>query len=199
MDVFFGSLWAEKDEVFKMALPALQDCYLPRYNYEDYCLWEGSWELMFGLPYAMTPAPLIIHQEISHRIDVQLGNLLQQCQRCRALLPVDWKIAEDTVVQPDNLVVCYEPQGAYLTKAPSLIFEIVSKSSRRKDEKLKYNLYEQEGVKYYCLVFPDDNVAKLFVLKEGRYIKYGDLTDEQVEMSLIDDCLLSFDFSKIWP
>jgi hypothetical protein len=27
---------------------------------------------------------------------------LEGCTQCRVVLPVDWKIAEDTVVQPDN-------------------------------------------------------------------------------------------------
>ena len=29
--------------------------YLPHYTYEDYCMWEGNWELIDGIPYAMSP------------------------------------------------------------------------------------------------------------------------------------------------
>ena len=35
---------------------------LPYYTYEDYCHWEGRWELIDGIPYAMSPAPNPIHQ-----------------------------------------------------------------------------------------------------------------------------------------
>ena len=63
-------------------------------------------------------------------------------------------------LQPDNLVVCYEPKGSYITKAPSLIFEILSKSSAQKDQKTKYQIYEREGVSYYIIVDPVDRVAK---------------------------------------
>jgi hypothetical protein len=29
---------------------------LPYYTYEDYVQWEGKWELIDGIPYAMSPA-----------------------------------------------------------------------------------------------------------------------------------------------
>lgn len=32
---------------------------LPHYTYDDYVTWEGRWELIQGIPYAMTPAPVI--------------------------------------------------------------------------------------------------------------------------------------------
>ena len=36
--------------------------YTPNYNYEDYKQWEGDWELIGGLAYAMAPAPMKRHQ-----------------------------------------------------------------------------------------------------------------------------------------
>ena len=91
-----------------MGLPALKIEDLPHYNYYDYSKWEGKWELIKGIPYAMTPAPVIKHQRLNSKIDRYLGELLKKCEKCEALLPVDWVIEEDTVVQPDNLVVCSE-------------------------------------------------------------------------------------------
>ena len=35
--------------------------YRPHYTYEDYLLWEGRWELIEGMPYAMSPTPVIDH------------------------------------------------------------------------------------------------------------------------------------------
>lgn len=181
-----------------MTLSVRQDYYLPRYVYDDYCQWEGRWELISGIAYAMTPAPAIRYQLISQLIAQQLGELLQGCEKCHVLLPVDWKITDDTVVQPDNLVVCYEPAGAYLSKAPSLIFEIVSKSSFLRDTEIKFQIYEKEGVKYYCLVFPDDGIVKVYGLHNGKYVKLGDLSGEDIEFELVDSCHFSFAFKKIW-
>lgn len=35
--------------------------YLPNYTYEDYCQSEGQWELIEGIPYAMSPLSIPIH------------------------------------------------------------------------------------------------------------------------------------------
>ena len=179
-------------------MSAIKKEYLPNYTYDDYKNWEGKWELINGVPYAMSPAPMIKHQAISNKIARYLDESLQDCKTCKALLPVDWKIDESTTVQPDNLVICHEPKNdSYISKAPVLIFEILSKSTAIMDQNLKYELYEKEGVEYYAIVSPDDEIAKIYRLKEGRYIKYLDARDEAVEFQL-NDCKFEFDFSKIW-
>ena len=175
---------------------------LPYYTYDDYKNWEGNdWELIYGQAYCMSPAPMIKHQHISSKISWELQNIFKDCTKCKTLLPIDWKISDDTVVQPDNSVICHEPTNeAYITKAPKIIFEILSKSTAKKDKGLKYNLYEQEGVKYYIIVNPEDEIAKVYELKDGRYIKVCDASDEKVKF-VINSCenqTMHFDFSKIW-
>lgn len=171
---------------------------LPSYTYDDYVHWEGKWELIYGIAYAMSPMPMIKHQRISNNIAWQLNEIFKDCKKCRALLPVDWKIDEETIVQPDNLVICHEPKiESYLTKAPKIIFEVLSKSTANKDLRLKYDLYEKEGVDYYVIVNPDDNIAKVYKLHDGKYIKICDAVDDVVEFE-IDECKVEFDFSKIW-
>ncbi len=171
---------------------------LPHYTYEDYKLWEGDWELIYGVPYAMAPAPMIKHQAISNNIARYLSEALEECKTCQALLPVDWKIDNSTIVEPDNLVICYEPQNeAYITKAPKIIFEILSKSTSHKDKNLKYNLYEQEGVEYYIIVDPAESMAKIYKLHEGRYVKVCDAHEDSVHFDL-DAYSFLFDFGKIW-
>lgn len=169
---------------------------IPHYTIEDYLLWEGNWELINGIPYAMTPAPVIKHQRISQKIARLLDEQLDECQNCHALLPVDWRIKEDTVVQPDNLVVCYKPSGSHLSKAPVLIFEILSKSTARKDKVTKFHLYETEGVKYYVIVDPVDDEARIYQNKEGVFIKLTDATDETINFDL-GKCMIEINFSRI--
>jgi len=177
---------------------AIKKEYLPNYTYEDYIKWEGNWELIYGVPYAMAPAPMIKHQAISNKIAWQLQDNLKECEVCQALLPIDWKIDDSTIVQPDNLVICHTPQNeAYIKKAPKVIFEVLSKSTATVDKNLKYELYEQEGVDYYILVDPSESIAKVYELKEGRYIKLCDAHEESVDFEL-NDCAFTFDFSKIW-
>jgi Uma2 family endonuclease len=170
---------------------------LPHYVYDDYALWEGRWELIEGIPFAMTPSPSYRHQRISQKIGYLLEQGLQECEYCRALLPTDWQVAEDTVVQPDNMVICYQPSTAFLTKAPSLIFEILSPATAEKDRHTKYSIYEREGVMYYCIVDPENNVAKIYRLRDGRYVKQMDATDESFEFDL-GKCRVALDFAHIW-
>ena len=103
----------------------------------------------------------------------------------------------DTVVQPDNMVLCYQPVGPFLTKVPSLISEISPPSTSSKDRITKFNLYQEEGVDYYCIVDPKTGTAKVYVLREGRYQKLLDATDETVSFTL-KECVFDFDFSRIW-
>ena len=179
-----------------MGAPNLED--LAHYTYDDYVQWEGRWELIHGVAYAMSPAPSIAHQSISHHIASQLERALESCQGCHALLPVDWKIDEDTTVQPDNLVVCGElEKTAYLSKAPTLIFEILSKSTAHKDRTTKFKLYQQEGVRHYVIVDPNENIAKVYRLQDGHYIKVLDASKDIVEFDL-GKCTIAFEFAKIW-
>lgn len=171
---------------------------LPHYTLDDYRRWEGRWELIEGIPWAMTPSPGYTHQLVSHRIAIQLEEGLGDCQGCEALEALDWIISEETVVQPDNLVICFKPEGDYLTRAPSLIFEVLSPSTAQKDRTLKYRLYEREGVKYYGLVDPENRVVKIFRLFDGHYGKAADLSRETFEFDL-GPCRFGFDFSRIWP
>ena len=170
---------------------------LPHYTYDDFKLWEGAWELIAGIPYAMTPTPSYRHQRISQIIARLLDEGLDDCESCHALLPVDWIVADDTIVEPDNMVICYQPKGKFLTKAPSIIFEILSPSTATKDRTTKYSIYEHEGVKYYCIVDPENSVAKVYLLQEGRYIKQLDATDEVFTFD-VAKCQFNFDFSRIW-
>jgi len=173
---------------------------IPRYTYEDYLLWEDRWELINGYPYAMAPAPMIQHQSVSNKIARYLSEAFENCKKCQVLLPVDWKISEETIVQPDNSVICHKPNNkAYISKAPKIIFEILSKSTAKKDLGVKYELYESEGVSYYIIVNPEDSIAKVYQLKDGKYIKLCDATDEKIDF-IINECeeKITFNFSKIW-
>jgi Uma2 family endonuclease len=191
---------SQVDEIKGVKMGALRVEEIPRYTYEEYKLWEDNWELIDGYPYAMAPAPMIKHQSISNKIARMLDVAFESCTRCQVLLPVDWKISEETIVQPDNSVICHIPKNeAYISKAPKIIFEVLSKSTAKKDTGVKFNLYESEGVEIYVIVNPDEKMAKIYRLKEGRYIKICDATNELVDLSIKEcESKIDFDFSKIW-
>jgi len=175
---------------------ALRKEHIPRYSISDYKHWEDAWELIYGYPYAMAPSPIVTHQSVSMNLSIELNNQLKDCKKCQVLYEIDWEISNDTIVRPDNIVICYEPDEK-INKKPEMIFEITSPSTVKKDEGLKFELYEREGVKYYTIVYSDKNVAKSYILKDGRYIKLGDYSDEKAVFQL-DECEVEVDFSNIW-
>jgi Uma2 family endonuclease len=168
------------------------------YTYEDYAHWEGEWELIDGIPVSMAPAPIRIHQRLAGEIFMALNqNMQEDCLYCEVLYEVDWKVTEETVLRPDIVLVCDDEHEAYLTKAPKIIVEILSPATAKKDETVKFDIYEQEGVQYYILVYPDDLKAKVYSLKDGKYIKVSDFTHEVLEFDDIE-CNMTLDFAQVF-
>ncbi len=170
--------------------------YHEHYTVEDYQQWQGDWELVQGVAYAMTPSPAVSHQRVGASITRQLGERLDACEQCEVLYEIDWYISADTVVRPDVLVICYEPEEK-ITKAPELIFEVISPSTARRDEQLKFELYQREGVRHYVLVYPEQKTARVYTLDGGAYRKVGDFINESTSFTL-PDCQFDFDFAGIW-
>lgn len=179
---------------------SIADKYRPQYTYADYSLWEGNWELIDGMPYAMSPAPAIIHQKISGSLHSIFKEALKKsCAKCAVYLPIDWKINEKTVVQPDLLILCKEVSKGqiYLDFPPALVVEILSPSTAYKDRHEKFELYEQEGVKYYLIVDPQFNKIEVYELIEGKYQPMA-ITPAQFSFSLEENCELPVDFAGTW-
>ena len=128
---------------------------LPHYTYEDLCNWEGRWELIDGIPYAMSPMPIPKHQYIAANLAAEFRILMKKCKPCKAYLPLDYVIENDIVVEPDLLIVCGEIKKKFLDFTPALVAEILSPSTALKDRHTKFGLYEEQGVKYYLIISPD--------------------------------------------
>ena len=171
--------------------------YLKHYTYEDYVLWEGKWELYEGFPVAMSPAPMINHQVIAYEIARQLGNAIENCMECVVLGEEDYKLADDTILRPDVALLCNEAHTMYITKAPEIIVEVISPSTAKNDEGYKFQKYEAEKVMYYVIVYPKDLYAKVYKLKDGKYDKQGDFSNESYDFKETL-CHASIDFEKVF-
>lgn len=181
-----------------MGLTALRTEDLPHYTYDDYVHWEGNWEIINWVPYAMTPAPSKTHQQISLEIAFQLKQLLSLCKNCHIYQAIDWQISEDTVIQPDVLVVCGDNPGEIkLSIPPGLVFEILSPSTTRKDRVLKYQLYRDAGVKYYCMAAPGTKSAEVFALRDSEYEEVEEFPGGKITFDL-GPCSIAFDFGELF-
>lgn len=76
-----------------------------------------------------------------------------------------------------------------------MIVEILSNSTRRRDERLKRNLYEQHGVKEYWIIDPELDSVKLYRLQDGRYSAPQELSTEQSQAALTTPLLQGFSLS----
>ena len=166
------------------------------YTYEDYKKWDGDWELVDGQPVAMAPSPMIKHQKIANLIAFELTKSIKECKRCFVVFETDYVVDECTVLRPDIALLCDE-ESDYITKPPKLIIEIVSPSSAKMDEKIKYLIYAEEKVPYYILVYPDFKKAQIFKLVDQAYEKIGNFTNEIFEIK-IEGCKASIDFSEVF-
>ncbi len=177
-------------------MPALPHIH---YTIEDYEQWEGDWELIEGMPVAMSPAPVISHQLVNTRIMTQLSNSLETCEQCMAITEAEWRLDNDTAMRPDGVVICYKP-GRYLDRPPVLAVEVISPSTAEMDERYKFERYAIEGVQYYLLVWPEDKRAKVFRRNsEGQFVLLEAFVEEGIiDLPFTDTCSGHVDFGKIF-
>jgi Uma2 family endonuclease len=170
---------------------------LPHYTYSDYLNWEGQWELIEGIPYAMSPLPIPKHQRIAGRLTAEFIFQLKDCPTCEAYPPLDYRISDDTILQPDMLVVCGEISKKYLDFPPALVVEILSPSTALKDRHSKFSIYESQGIPYYLIISPDAQEVEIYKLVEKAYFLDQKGKDFQYRFAL-NGCDATIDFKQIW-
>jgi Uma2 family endonuclease len=177
----------------------LANKYRPHYTYNDYCQWEGNWELIDGIPYAMSPLPVPEHQRVSMLLSFQFENAIKKsnCKNCKTYIPLDWKIAEDTIVQPDVLIVCKEIKKKFLDFPPALVVEVLSPSTASKDIGEKMELYHSQKVKYYLILDPSFKKIEIYQYSENKYEQVA-INPSKHEFNLADDCGIEVLFEDIW-
>lgn len=173
---------------------------LPYYTYKDYCNWEGRWEIIEGIPFAMSPAPNLKHQWILVNIVSELRYALKKskCRHCKVYDFIDVKIEEDTVLQPDCSIVCGEANEHYLDFPPALVVEILSDSTVLKDRITKFSIYEKFGIRYYLIVDPEKEFLEIYALEDSKYILQNYSDDIPFIISLSDNCKIAIDLKNIW-
>ena len=153
------------------------------YTYRDDLTWPDDvrCELIDGVVYMMSPAPILAHQDVVGEIFRQAANALYG-KPCRAMIaPLDVRLPHydeddentDVVVQPDVLVVCdpnkLDRRG--VRGAPDWVVEVLSTSSASRDQIEKRRIYERHGVLEYWLVHPTDRILTVYRLQNGEYGK----------------------------
>ncbi len=171
---------------------------LPHYTYEDWLQWEGKWELIDGVAIAMSPLPIPKHQWVASSIRAALYISLKKasCKKCLVYDPLDYKIAEDTILAPDIVLVCGDIKKKYLDFAPSLVVEILSPATALRDRHVKFEIYRSQGVKYYLIVDSDNETIEIYALVNGGYQLQP--FSKTYPFILDDGCEITADFGEVW-
>ena len=79
-----------------------------------------------------------------------------------------------------------------------MIVEIVSLSSVKKDVEEKFKLYEENGVREYWIVQPNDETLTVFYLENGKYQHKGIYTrGSKVDVQIFEG-KLSIDLDEVF-
>lgn len=176
------------------------------YSYSDYLLWKFKErvEIIKGKIMEMSPAPTRFHQRISMKLTIEFAKVFDNhaCQLYAA--PFDVRFPDEngkikTVVQPDLCVICDQTKldDKGCIGAPDLVVEILSPGNTRKEMKNKFELYEEQGVKEYWLVYPDTQNIQIFVLQDGKYIGIQPIAEGDTVKSVVFPDL-SFSTSRLY-
>ena len=148
------------------------------FTYSDYKDWELAvgerYELIYGEAFAMA-GPNTRHQVLIRELFGQFYVYLQG-KPCQVFVsPYDVRLfyeddeSDDTVVQPDIMVVCDKnkigPEGC--RGAPDLVIEILSPSNTAIEMERKFSLYQEAGVREYWIVDSKNDIIRVHCFRDS--------------------------------
>jgi Uma2 family endonuclease len=152
-----------------------------KFTYADYKSWElkqgERFELIYGEAYAMA-APNTAHQRIVTQLTGEFYAFFKD-KTCEVFTaPFDVRLfyeadeSDDTVVQPDLVVVCdpekLGPEGC--RGAPDMAVEILSPSNTAIEMNRKLKLYQEAGIREYWTVDPENKYIGTYRLQGDIYV-----------------------------
>ena len=162
------------------------------YTYADYLTWnfKERLEILKGKIFKMSPAPSRKHQEVLVELTGIFYNYFKKTPCNVYVAPFDVRLKNfkkstsdqeiTTVFQPDICVICdkekLDDRGCI--GAPDLIIEILSPGNSKKEMDIKFDLYEENGVKEYWIVEPYQKSILIYTLQKDTYIGLKPIAEE---------------------
>jgi len=170
----------------KVAMPQVADRET-RFTYEDLQNFPDDGlrhEIIDGVHY-VTAAPNLRHQDILGRLHLIIGAYLEaHTDQGRVYLaPCDVVFSFHDVVEPDLVFVAPDQLDILTDKnvqgTPAMVVEILSPSTRKRDEQVKRRLYARFGVREYWVVDPELDEVKVYRrADDGRFPRVAELAAE---------------------
>ena len=172
------------------------------YTLEDYYALpeDQRAELIDGTIYDMT-APSFEHQIIAGEIHAQLLRCTEEHRMpCMpGIAPIDVQLDRDdrTMVQPD-VIIAFDPElniGRCLYGAPEFVLEVLSPSTRAKDQVLKLSKYKNAGCLEYWIVDPENKRVLVYCFLDDNWPQVYSFADRLPVR--VSNSLCSIDFTVI--
>ena len=188
---------------------------------------EYKYEILDGKVYYYAPSGTPNHNKTIGNLYRLIGNYLVG-KTCEVYGDeMDLYLEEGiNYLQPDVKVVCnpdvlkkIREGSKAIYGVPDFVAEVLSKSSLKKDKKLKKDIYERYGVKEYWIIDYNFHSVEVYHLENGKYDspqiyvmfseeEINDLTEEdkkyvteqEIKISVFDDLTVSLTdiFDKVW-
>ena len=135
---------------------------------------DQRYEYIDGEIYLLT-SPGTIHQKALGELYIFFYNWFKGKKCIPMLAPYDITLKRNpdniSVVEPDLVIICDMEENLnekdYYMGVPSLVLEILSESTRRKDLIKKLDLYMSTGVKEYWLVNPASSEITVYLFENN--------------------------------
>jgi Uma2 family endonuclease len=162
---------------------AVRDTARRKLSYEDYAFFpeDGKRHEILAGEHYVTPSPSNQHQGCSLNLALKIGAFVRSHRLGTVrYAPFDVLLSPHDVVQPDLLFLSKQRAeiltDANVQGAPDLVIEILSDSTRRRDETLKRDRYERFGVLEYWLVDPQQRTVRVFRRSGAAFLAAQELS-----------------------
>ena len=132
---------------------------------------EPRCELLYGRFVLMT-SPVLRHQDVLIRLARFFLDFADAHEGRAIMAPMDVRLADHSVVQPDVLYVSHERKSVLHERvrgAPDLVVEVLSPSTARRDLGEKLRLYGESGVREYWVVDPAAKTFEFLIADNGGF------------------------------
>lgn len=176
------------------------------YTYSDYLKLPQTpgnrFEVLEG-DLVQNPTPNVQHQRVTRRLQRQLEDYFCQTDSQGEVFdaPLDVTLAKNTVVQPDLFYISGKQKDIIkeerIDGTPTLVVEVLSPVTSRKDRMQKLQLYQGVGVKHCWLVSLADKTLECYSLRNDLYhLVAAGMEDETVKHPQFKG--LSIDLAALW-
>lgn len=168
-------------------------------SWDDYVLFpeDGKRHELIDGEHFVTPTPVQKHQVIVLNVAAAIRlHLKNHPEGFVYIAPFDVILSDFDVVEPDVLYVSRAraqviERAPWVKGAPSLVVEVGSPSTRRRDETTKRQLYERYGVDEYWIVDPELDTITVLRRTDERF-------ERVVELRLEDGDVLTTPLLPGW-